>query len=179
MIRALLTGVVLAAVGAVPAIPAPPAPVAATPDAGTFVYDSVLTGLTEDGTPPAVVVLLAKQDDFVPKCLLCDQTKKALTEYGKLKDAPAAKQGKGLPEDLAKRLKSDKDETRRTALRELVDRYVTQAYARGELTTAQKTELEKKLLGMRYVPKDPNGGLPNGLRFCPSCDGACRVQPKL
>jgi hypothetical protein len=61
---------------------APPA--AEKPEAikpGEFVYRSVLDGLTEDGFSPTLAAQIAKGPDFLPKCLLCQPTLRAMTEY--------------------------------------------------------------------------------------------------
>ena len=77
------------------------------------------------------------------------------------------------PEELVKRLQSDKDETRRAALREMVQRYVEFEFARRNLPEEQKAALQKQLEEMRK-----SIALPTGQKFCPSCDGACRLAPK-
>jgi hypothetical protein len=170
MLRLLATGVVLLAVGAV--LGAPPA----VPEPTDFITDAINTGLTEDGVSTALISDLGKRDDFLGKCRLCGPTHQALIAYGKLDKQPVAKPGKGLPEDLLKRLKSDNNETRRAAIREMVHRYIDRQYARQDLTAEQKTSLQAKMETMR---KEMSTSLPGGQKFCPSCDGACRLAPKL
>jgi hypothetical protein len=168
------------AAGGVVAAPRPAetvaAPVAAT-DSGEFIFQSVLTGLADDGVPRELAKALAQaQDDFVSKCRICGMTRKALFAYSELQNAPAAKDGKGLPENLAKRLKSDKTETRHAALRELTQRYIEQGFAKLAPTPEQKDAMKKELEQLRKVAM---GALPAGQKYCPSCDGAtCRI-PKL
>jgi hypothetical protein len=180
MIRVLLTAMTLAAAGAVPAVPATPAPPAANAPkplvAGTFIQDSVLAGLTEDGVAPALAEALAKNNDYVPKCGLCSPMRTALELHGKLKTVPAAREGKGLSEDLVKRLKSDKSETRHAALRELTQRYIMWGYEKFNLTAEQKAVLQREMEEMR---KHAMGNLPQGQKYCPSCDGATCRTPKL
>jgi hypothetical protein len=173
MMRTLLTGVIIAAAGGVVAAPRPAPPTKV--DAGDFVYRSVLDGLTADAVPPDLARSLAKRDDFVGKCGLCGMTRKALFAHGELKQIPAAKEGKGLTEDLAKRLKSDDDAVRRIALRELVQRYMDWGHAKLDVTAEQKAAVQQELERMRKEAP----GLPAGQKFCPSCDGACRLVPKL
>ena len=48
-------------------------------------------------------------------------------------------------------------------------------FARRNLTEEQKSALQKKLEDMR---KSQASGLPAGQKFCPSCDGACRLNLK-
>jgi hypothetical protein len=146
-----------------------------SPDPKDFITAALTTGLTEDGIPPAFVAQIAKRDDFIGKCSICGPTQQALLAYGKLDKKPVAKEGKGLTEELVKRLQSDDNETRRAALREMVRRYVEFEFARRDLSEAQKEGLQKKLDEMR---KSQASGLPTGQKFCPSCDGACRLAPK-
>jgi hypothetical protein len=176
MPRILGTGLVLAALGAVVATPVPAADSPKPPDANVFIHDAIINGLTEDGASLVIVADIAKRDDFVPKCGICEPTRSALKEYAKRDKAAAPKQGRGLSEELLKRLKSDDNSTRRLALRELVQRYIDREYARRELTAEQKTALQSELEMRR---KAAMGGLRQGEKFCPSCDGACRLTPKL
>ncbi|MDB5313781.1 MAG: hypothetical protein JWO38_7983 [Gemmataceae bacterium] len=175
LLKRVLT-VALVAAGPTPASVASPGG-RGSPTNSDFVRKSVYQGLKEDGVPPALAARLAENPDFVPKCPLCWQTQEALKEYGKLAAVPVPKAGHGLPDDLARRLVSTDSSVRRVALRDLVDRYVERGYTRSGLKAEEKAELEKAVKEMRSVPKNPNAGLPNGLKFCPSCDGACRIRP--
>jgi hypothetical protein len=158
--------------------PAPEQPVSAVsaPAVSDFVFDAVTCGLTEDGVPPALAAQLARRDDFLPKCGICTPTRKALADYGKLKGIPTAKEGKGLPGEVVKRLKSDDNQTRHLALRELVQRYIEREYAKRDLTAEQRTALQKDL---EQIRTNVMGGLRGDQKFCPSCDGACRRTPRL
>ena len=178
MLRLLATGLVLLAAGSVLGVPpvptgAPDAP--KTPDADTFIRQAITDGLIEDGAPLTLVSDIAKRDDFLGKCRLCNPSRIALEEYGKRKVQPVAKEGKGLPEELVKRLKSDKAEVRQPALRDLVSRYVDRAFASSDLAREEKTALQATLDQIR---KDGVSSLPGNQKFCPSCDGACRVSLK-
>jgi hypothetical protein len=178
MKRMLATATVLAAVGLLIASPSRPTADLPRPiKADEFLLTSVRDGLAEDGVDPALARALGRRDDdFVPKCTICGMTRKGLLAYGDLKSAPAAEKGKGLPEELAKRLKSDVDATRGLALRELVQRYIERGYVRAEFTPQQRAAVQKELEQWR---KDAMPGLREGQKFCPSCDGACRLTPKL
>jgi hypothetical protein len=145
-----------------------------TPEPKEFITAAITTGLADDGVPPAFVADIGKRDDFIGKCDLCGPVHQALIAYGKGDKQPVAKPGKGLTEELVTRLKSDKDETRRSALRELVQRYAEFEYARRDLPAAQKSAFQAKLEEMR---KAMSGALPAGQKFCPSCDGVCCVKP--
>ena len=107
---------------------------------------------------------------------MCDSTLRALKDYGGRKKAEVAKEGKGLSEALADRLKSKDNDTRRAALRELITGYMNRGYDRSTISAEQRKVLEDELLKMRGVPK--GNGSPDSLKFCPSCDGACRLLPQ-
>jgi hypothetical protein len=179
MKRILAIAVVLAAVGALSATPSPQAgsPPANKPkpsDITDFLQRAITDGMTEDGVPPQFAAAIAKHDeDFLGKCVICVPIHDAIIAYGKLKERPKAKAGKGLEEDLVMRLSSEKADVRRAALRELVQRYVEREYVRLELSAEQKKTIQTELENMR---KNSVGGLRDGQKFCPSCDGAtCRV----
>jgi hypothetical protein len=144
-----------------------------------FVLEAIQDGLRDDAVPPALAAaLVAKQGDFVPKCRLCELARQALTEYSKETAPKAPAAVRGLPQDMTRRLKSADDAVRRDALRDLITRYMDRAYLAKTITPEYRAELEKRIQAMAFVPKNPAEGLPGGLKFCPSCDGACRVRPK-
>jgi hypothetical protein len=174
MMRASLAAVIIVSASGV--VASPPATSETKLNAGEFVYRSVLDGLTDDGVSPALARELANSDDFIPKCDLCGMTRKALIAHGELKTAPIAKKGKGLPDDLLKRLQSEKGETRRAALRDLVQRYMDQGHAKLDVSADHQIALQKELEGMRKMGM---AGLQQGRKYCPSCDGACRLTPKI
>jgi hypothetical protein len=179
MLRLLATGVALLALGAVFAVPsavtASPPDSPKPPDTDEFIRKAITDGLTEDGVPLALIADLGKRDDFLGKCRLCQPTHRALAAYGEQKVQPIAKEGKGLPDELVNRLKSDKATVRQPALRELVARYMVCSFAKTDLPTEQKTALQADLERMR---KEGVGSLPTSQKFCPSCDGVCRLVPK-
>ena len=174
MIHALMTVVIVLSAGGM--IASPRVVPAAKVDAGEFIYRSVLDGLAADGVPPALAATLAKNDDFLKKCGICGMTRKAMSVHGELKNAPVAKAGRGLRDDLVKRLMSKDDAVRRVALRELIQRYIDFGYAGLDVAVEQKQALQAELELMR---KNAVGGLEKGQKYCPSCDGACRLTPKI
>src|SRR3954452_9262979 len=98
MFRPVASVLVLAAVGAYPG-PGSPAAAPKPPDAEAFVRAAVYDGLSADGVSPDLAVEMAKNPDFIKGCGLCQATHAALTEYGKLVAAPAAKPGRGLAKE--------------------------------------------------------------------------------
>ena len=146
------------------------------PGATEFLKRAILDGLAEDGVPPALARVLAKNPDFLGKCPICGPTQDALAKYGQLTIQPAAREGKGLPNDLMHRLESAKTEVRHAALRELVQRYIEREYTRLELTAEERAKLHNQFEKMR---KSGMHGLRPGQKFCPSCDGATCRTPKL
>jgi hypothetical protein len=176
MCRQLASALVLTAVVAYSA-PALPGAGATLPKADEFVRAAVYDGLAADGVSPELAAEVANNPDFIKGCGLCDATHKALTEYGKLLNAPAAKPGRGLAQETIKKLRSDSRDVRLPALRDLISRYMGFAYDRANLPAAQRSVLEQQVKAMALQLKDPASGLPMGLPFCPSCDGACKKPP--
>ena len=176
MFRQTAGALVLAAVVACP-VPGDPGPAPQVPDAKPFVRGAVYDGLTADGVSPDFARELADHPDFIKGCGLCEATHKAFTEYAKLAKAPAAKPGRGLAQETVKKLRSADREVRLAALRDLIARYMAFAYDQANLPTAQRAELEKRVKAMALQLKNPEDGLPMGLPFCPSCDGACKKPP--
>src|SRR4051812_29206200 len=106
MLRVLATGVVLLAAGGVLGSPTPrdtPKPL----EPGKFLSAAITTGLEEDGVPPALAAEISKRDDFLGKCRICAPTHDAFVAYGKRDKIPAAKEGKGLTEELVTRVRSE------------------------------------------------------------------------
>ena len=170
MMCTFLAGVMVVASGGAVATPAK------APEATEFLRRAILDGLAEDGVPPALARVLSKKPDFLGKCPICGPTQDALAKYGQLTIQPAAKEGKGLPNDLTHRLESVRTEVRQAALRELVQRYIEREYTRLELTAGERAELHNQLETMR---KSGMHGLRPGQKFCPSCDGATCRAPKV
>jgi hypothetical protein len=166
-----------------PAAPPPAAP--KPPVAADFIKKAITEGLEEDGVPITLASELGKRDDFLGKCTLCQPSRLAITEYSNRKCQPAAKENKGLPEELLNRLRSDKAEVRQPALRELVGRYMDRAFAKNALTADQSAALQKDLdqsaalqKDLEQMRKNQVNSLPSDRKFCPSCDGACRIGLK-
>jgi len=161
------------------AYPGPGAPGAETkaPDAGEFLRAAVYDGLAADGVSPDLARELATNPDFIKGCKICEVTHTALEQYAKLAKAPAAKPGRGLAPETVKKLRSKDSDVRLPALRDLINRYMGFAYDRAGLPAAQRGDLEKQVKGMALQLKNPAEGLPGGMPFCPSCDGACKQRP--
>jgi hypothetical protein len=177
MKHASAVALILTAFGGVVAAPPPPAEKFGPKDGPReFLRLAIIDGLTEDGVPPAFAESLAKKEgDYIGKCSICQPVHSALVEFAMLNAKPTAKEGKGLEEAFAMRLTSDKDEVRRGALRELVQRYVEREYVRLNLDADRRGKIEKEMEQMRKISAS---GLPKTVAFCPSCDGACKLAPK-
>jgi hypothetical protein len=176
MFRHVAGALVLTAAVAYPG-PALPGTGAALPKADEFVRAAVYDGLAADGVSPLLAEELARNPDFIKGCGLCEATHKAITEYAKLAKAPAAKPGRGLAQETVKKLRSEDRDVRLAALRDLISRYMGFAYDKANLPAAQRAVLEQRVKAMVLQLKNPEDGLPMGLPFCPSCDGACKKPP--
>jgi hypothetical protein len=178
MFRHVAGALVLTAAAAYPGPGAPGAETKA-PDAGEFLRAAVYDGLAADGVSPDLARELATNPDFIKGCKICETTHTALEQYAKLAKAPAAKHGRGLAAETVKKLRSRDGEVRLPALRDLINRYMGFAYDRAGLPATQRAELEMQVKGMALQLKNPADGLPGGMPFCPSCDGACRKPPSV
>jgi hypothetical protein len=141
-------------------------------DMSNFVHDAILAGLNEDGVPLKFAAKVAGQPDFLGKCPLCRPSQMAFQDYGNLRVQP---EGKGLENDLRKRLTSAEEITRHEALRDLVRTYMERAYAKSKMSAAEKQSMRAAIEKQRSAGLDGLGRQ----KFCPSCDGAsCFVQAK-
>jgi hypothetical protein len=136
-----------------------------------FITDAVTRGLERDGVPREFAAQLARNTDYLGKCMLCNATHAAFVHYAKWTDQPA---GKGLKEDLRVRLSSAEVKVRHEALRELVQGYMERAYADVKMTDAERAAMRAAIDKHRNL----GGGLPRGQTFCPSCDGAACALPR-
>jgi hypothetical protein len=134
-----------------------------------FITDAVFTGLKQDGVSRDVARQIGKNPDFLGKCLLCRPTQMAFEDYSRL---PIQPEGKGLKEEMQKRLTSTEAQTRHEALRELVQNYMEQAYAKSKMSDEERQAMRTAIDDQR---KAGLGAFPRSQKFCPSCDGAACV----
>jgi hypothetical protein len=135
-----------------------------------FITDAVFTGLKQDGVSRDVARQIGKNPDFLGKCLLCRPTQMAFEDYSRL---PIQPEGKGLKEDMQKRLTSTEAQTRHEALRELVQNYMEQAYAKSKMSDDERQAMRAAIDDQRKAGLGTS--FPRGQKFCPSCDGAACV----
>lgn len=131
-----------------------------------FINDSIMNGLKEDGVPREFVALLAKNDDYFGKCMLCRPTQQAFQQYSQTAKQP---EGKGLKEDLRTKLSSTDLPTRHAGLRELVQIYMERGYAKAKMPAEEQKAMQQIIEQHR---KAGATGLAKGQKFCPSCEGA-------
>jgi hypothetical protein len=168
MFRWCVAAVVAAVLGG-PTVVAKPA------DPGEFLVRAITDGLTADGVSRDLAARLARNDDFIKKCKLCNLTQHALATYAEQPGQPAAESGKGLKAEFVAKLKSEDAMVRQAALRSLVDRYVTRGFERRNVSKEARRQLLADFQEMRQAAMP---ALPDGQKFCPSCDGACQVRPR-
>ena len=168
MFRWCVTAAVAAVLGG-PTVAANPA------DPAEFLVRAITDGLAEDGVPRDLAARLAATGDFIKKCKICHLTRTALEGYARLAAQPTAGPGKGLKAEFVAKLKSGDAAVRQAALRGLVDRYVTRGFERQNAPQESRRQLLADLQEMR---KAAMPALPDGQKFCPSCDGACQIRPR-
>lgn len=135
-----------------------------------FLGDAIVNGLKQDNVPIELVSQLHGRDEnFVAKCTICFLVRKSLAFYaGTAKPTGEMK----LSRELVKRLQGTDQIAREEAMRELVDKYIKQAWQKLRLTEDAKRRLDDELQTAR---KEAAGLMRPGQKFCPSCDGACRI----
>lgn len=138
------------------------------PDLVGFIVESVTHGLARDNCPQDLVAkLAARDDDFVPKCLLCKATREALFVYSK---GCATPPGAIFDAEKSKKLASNDAAVRRAALRDLISGYIDQGFASSKMSASERTALQKELSAQRELSM---GIKSKDIEFCPSCDGVC------
>lgn len=135
--------------------------------ADRFIYFALMQGLAKDGMPVDIaksIVSEAQGPNFVPKCGICDATRKAFSDYAKYGDAYS--QRKNPYKDLI----SKDNAKRHEAIRDLIDKYTSAFITQLQLSELEMEKLQNKLANMRK--QGMNGMNENfGSKFCPSCDG--------
>jgi len=165
---------------------------------GRFIFHAVLEGLYEDGVSNAVVDVIAATDPkngwplhFVYACPICTPAFDAMRVYrarvpfhGR-KDGPVDTFGKGLGEELTKRIVGDDLDQRLKAIEELVQRWISNRmhvmrFTAEERATWSQMFAEGRKKGMATLSSYKGQGLvPTYDRmkecaFCNAANGACK-----
>jgi hypothetical protein len=152
-----------------------------------FLFHGILEGLMEDGVQAEVVdrILDRKDDWFVPKCPICNSVHAAFRAYSSYardngwrserKDGLPPWFGLGLPKETVEALKSDDIKTRHGALEKLVEKYISQRFARLKMTGP---EIDRMREALKFGMEEGLTSLKRSKReemfpvSCPSCEGA-------
>lgn len=137
-----------------------------------FLKEATFYGLQKDHFPKEIAGRLeAENANWVPKCPICDNVRGGLNMYAGSSFAA----GKStLSDAVILQLSSTDDGVRKTALRDLIDRYVQQYYSALKMTEEQRKNMQSQLeAGRKTGMGVANGG--EGF-FCSSCDGACHIK---
>ncbi len=144
------------------------------PDMGKFLFMAVLNGLHNDGVDLELAKDIATEKHgsyFVGKCPVCGPVSSAFYAYYK---GASSGWGKGLDEDTMKKLRSKKDKVRHMAFKMLVQKYVQARFANHKMTDAEKQAMRARLKNGRKRGMGVKSG--SFGKFCPSCDGACKID---
>ena len=180
--KALMAGVISAALVA-PTIPqAEPAKVPSPADMHRFLLFAVFEGLWEDGADVTLIRTIRANPwtHFVAKCPICDAVGQGMDVYAaaprSLLNADREVKGIGLPAEIAAELKSETRETRLAGLEHLVERYVKRRFKCVRMTDEETRQMRRLLdegWGAGMSAKEEKFG-----SFCPSCNGATGRKPK-
>jgi len=138
-------------------------------NADRFLYFAVLRGLAKDGMPLSIANNVAKEqqgDNFVPKCKICESTRKAFNDYAQFGTTYHTET------NPAPELVADKADERHEALKTLIDKYSSSFLTLLSLSAIEQEKLQSALgmmkkQGMTGLKKETFGS-----NFCPSCAGA-------
>lgn len=139
-----------------------------------FLRDAIYYGLQADAAPKEMVDKVLKGKLFVTKCPICRPVEAGLEKH--LKKLPEIKVKRGKEDVVAKMMNADTRESQQTALRDLISEYIEQYYTLLKFTPEARAKMESELQNGRKkgmgLKSDSFG------KFCPSCDGACKIKMK-
>ncbi len=138
-------------------------------DMATFLSKAIEIGLTNDQLSREVAEeLLTNESNWSPKCTICKSVKKGFSAY--LKSAPVDTLESELPRGVMEEF-GDEDaspEDRKMILQEMVDRYVSNHFAKLEMTEEEEKAMRESLAKAKKENESAN---PTRGK-CPSCEGA-------
>ena len=132
--------------------------------AQNFLYEAFLTGLKEDNVSKEMVKIIANSNIFVPKCPICDTTRKALSAY----KGPNLLKKQNLPDEIITGMNGSREQ-KMEALKQLTSRYTQrhiQKQSIPEEALENLTQLLEKMRKQGMKTKPSNFG-----DYCPSCEG--------
>ena len=137
-----------------------------------FLREATFYGLQKDQFPVEIANALVEESAiWVVKCPICDHVKRGFKMY--IKKNEELNKTK-LSDDFIWRIIDQNVEVKKTALKELVDRYVQQYYSVINMTKSERQVMQISLEeGRKDGMNVASGG--EGF-FCASCDGACHIK---
>lgn len=163
-----------------------------------FIEGSIKEGLAQDDFPRDLAKKVAeRKEDFIIKCGLCMGVERALFAYSRgevtkkselkskpvkedLEEAPAKENPEQVSENenrekILKALQSEDAQKRREALRDLVEKYISQGYEKYKMETQHEAAMHAAIDEIRKFSMKAIEGTD---RFCPSCDGTSRFRTR-
>lgn len=139
-----------------------------------FLEDAVFYGLQKDAAPLELVEKVKKGQLFVPKCPICGPVERGFNKHKQNLPEIVVKRDKNSV--VAKMMNAEGKEKQQMAFRDLIAEYVDQYYTALKFNSEAKQKMQDELAngrkkGMSY--KSDSFG-----KFCPSCDGACKIKMK-
>jgi hypothetical protein len=141
-------------------------------ESSVFLKEATFYGLQKDHFPKELVSdLLRENSNWVGKCPICDNVKRGFDLY--VKENLEHRKPK-ISEQSITQISSTDEVIRKTALRDLIDRYIQQYYSVLKMTEGQRENMILQLEeGRKTGMERANRG--EGF-FCSSCDGACHIK---
>lgn len=141
--------------------------------APVFLGEAVLAGLKADNFPSdqAKEILRQRKNFFVTKCPICRPVESAIAEYLET----TSEQGESkTPKGILLGLLKDNKEDQQIAFSQLINRYIKAYYQELGMTKEEQLRMQ----GLLEADRKKGMGLKSESfgEFCPSCDGACKIQ---
>ncbi|MFT5617935.1 MAG: hypothetical protein ACI85I_001161, partial [Arenicella sp.] len=133
-----------------------------------FLETAVSTGMKQDRFPKELAKKMRVNNElWIGKCPICDAVKRGLNQYISYQESNTA--SSSTEDSILEDPCNTNVETQKTALKKLIDNYVSQHYQRLKMTVSEISTMKTKLEAGR---KQGMGGM-GDKKFCASCDGAC------
>lgn len=140
---------------------------------GEFLSDAVYNGLISNKVPSETVktILTNSNNLFVGKCPICKYTEKAFRKY--MQNNPIVKQSE-ISASILEGFESSSKLVQQKSLRDLMNIFIQQHYNNLKMSDRGKERMKHLLMKGR---KEGMGAKRDSFgKFCPSCDGACKIK---
>lgn len=137
-----------------------------------FLRDAIFYGLQQDAAPKNLVDKALAGNLFVTKCPICRPVQAGMRKH--LTQLPEIMVKRSSDSVVAKFINADTREEQQIALRNLISTYVENYYSVLKFTPEARKKMEYELQAGRKKGMGLKGD--SFGKFCPSCDGACKIK---